>query len=454
MSSCKFEGGKCHGGGETSGYLRHNDITPENRKRVKNAKEKNGEICHIDPAKSHLNKSLTGYTYEQAFTRYKSRIAELDEAPDANNKRKDRVTLQAIEVPVPADLSRDKYNDFMQRVLDIMVTMYGAENLVDANIHWDEEHEYIDSSTSANRTSRVHGHFDFVPAVDGKLNAKQFSKRSNINKLNQAVEKMCVSEFDCHFHTGQKTKSKKTVQELKDESKALQEQAEKQAELAKLQLQLETIQQDIAAKQLELDNLPELEDKKVELDERETSLNTRETNLDARETALNALKTEFKEKREDFINQTKKWNKDASTSLQTYQTDYEDARDAYKKAKTSYEVARDQAEGISLGFTTNDIDTFCSKLGKNMELRCKSVKYTNGKTLWDYAGTAVMQALSESIADEKQYTPEIKLQEQEQRVQRAETMVKGKDMPHRKTWTLPDFADDYDNQGEDQYTPG
>lgn len=57
-----------------------------------------------------------------------------------------------------------------------------------------------------------------VPAVDGKLNAKQLSLRKNMKALNREVEQMTQKEFGCAFMTGTKKKSVKTVEELKQES--------------------------------------------------------------------------------------------------------------------------------------------------------------------------------------------------------------------------------------------
>lgn len=417
MASCKFEGGKSHGGTEASSYLRHNEITPENRKRVLEVKQKNGEECHIDPTKSCLNKSLTGYTYEQAFARYKDRVRELDAAPGAINKRKDRVTMQAIEVPAPADLPRDKYNQFFQRVADIMKAMYGDKNLVDAVVHWDEEHEYIDSETHEKRMSRVHAHYDFVPEVDGKLNAKQFSKRSNINKLNQAVERMCVTEFDCHFHTGDKKRSKKTVKELKDESKQLQEQADKQAELERLQKQINNIQQDITDKTLELDDL---QDKLQSLDDREQDLDTRENDLNNRETSLKLREKALEQQQQKFTSERQKWQEKANTALQAIDT----IKVGYDQAKTSYELAAIQVDGIAQGFTANDINSFCNNLSKNLQKKCNAVRYPDGRTLWTFAGRTIMQSLQEAVREEAQNTPDVKLEAQKKRVERAETLVR------------------------------
>lgn len=214
MASAKFEGGKYHTATEAKAHMRHDDITPEARKIA----AKNNP--HIDVAKSHLNKSLLGLTYEQICEKYDNRIAMLD-ATTNRNKRKDRVTLQNIEVPVPAGLERKNYNKWFIRVAEIMCDLYGRENFIDSQIHYDEEHEYIDSESHEKRMSRVHMHASIIPEINGQLNCKKLSGRNNMIKLNNEIEKMTQREFNCSFMIGEKKKSRQTIDELKNESSRL-----------------------------------------------------------------------------------------------------------------------------------------------------------------------------------------------------------------------------------------
>lgn len=214
MASAKFEGGKYHTATEAKAHMRHDDITPEARKIA----AKNNP--HIDVTKSNLNKSLLGLTYEQMCQKYDNRIAMLDETSN-KNKRKDRVTLQNIEVPVPTDLERKKYNKWFIRVAEIMCDLYGGENFIDGQIHYDEEHEYIDAETHEKRMSRVHMHASIVPEIKGQLNCKKMSGRANMKKLNNEIEKMTQNEFSCSFMTGEKKKSRQTIDELKNKSNRL-----------------------------------------------------------------------------------------------------------------------------------------------------------------------------------------------------------------------------------------
>lgn len=210
MASCKFDGGKCHGAIEVKAMLRHNDTDPQMRAVAAKGNP------DIDPAKSGLNVRLYGGSYAERSAKYDARIAELDKQAGAN-VRKDRTTGQLIEVPVPKGLPRSQYNAWMRRVVEIQVARYGAENVIAADGHWDEEHEYIDENNQA-VMSRVHVQTVVVPVVDGRLCGKQFYSRRAMRELNNEVQAMSQAEFGVVFMDGSKAKGKKSTAQLKAES--------------------------------------------------------------------------------------------------------------------------------------------------------------------------------------------------------------------------------------------
>jgi len=246
MASCKFEGGKMHGASASKAMLRHSDITKESRAIA--AKEN----PHINTSKSHLNKSIDGLTLEQKYDKYNKRIAELD-ATTNTNKRKDRVTMQNIEVPVPKDLDRKNYNKWFLRVATILGDTYGYENMIDGgSIHYDEEHEYINSETKKREMSRVHCHYSVIPEFDGGLNGHKMHSKANMRKLNKLVDDMTRKEFNCAFMTGTKKRSRQTVDELKNESSRLE--AEQDAQRAQEWLkQLQAEEAMLAAEKVEFE---------------------------------------------------------------------------------------------------------------------------------------------------------------------------------------------------------
>lgn len=279
MASCKFEGGKYKGASEVKAHFRHNDISPAYRKI---AKKKNK---HIDLAKCIYNFNILGLSYEERCRKYDSRITYLDSHGNTN-KRKDRVTAQCIEIPVPAGLPRNSYNEWFFRVAELLRAKYGEENFIDADIHYDEEHEYRDPETMELVISRVHGHYMFVPEIKGKLNCKEMTLRKNMKALNREIEEMTQAEFGCSFMTGKKIKSTKTVEELKQES-----------ENAELLYQMEQEQKEIIARQATLDAREtvlnakdeELQTKEEELIETQNTLSEWRDNLEQREISVEDL---------------------------------------------------------------------------------------------------------------------------------------------------------------------
>lgn len=210
MASVDFHH-KCKGGSHAKATLRHND------------KEKRREP-DVDHANPHLNKSLTyqnrayyGRSYKEACDRYDKRIHELDSTTN-DNTRKDRVTMVGLEVPRPPEMTnRRDQEKWFRRVCDIMTELYGSENVIEGYFHADEIHDYYDPAEGKVKTSVEHIHFDVIPEVDGKLNAKAFCARKNITKINNIIERMTFSEFGCHFHTGTGKRGKE-VEQLKMES--------------------------------------------------------------------------------------------------------------------------------------------------------------------------------------------------------------------------------------------
>lgn len=284
MASCKFEDGKYHGGAEVKAHLRHNDISPERRAI---AKKKNKDI---DINRCKYNFNILGLTYKERCKKYDDRIKYLDNNGNTNI-RKNRVTVQCIEIPVPAGLPRDRYHDWFFRIADILRAKYGEENFIDADIHYDEEHSYRDPETRELVESRVHGHYMIVPEVNGTLNCKEISLRKNMKALNREVETMTRDEFGCPFMTGTKKKSTKKVEELKQES-----------ENAELLYQIEQEHRVLNARRAALDAYEatlksmakELQEKEEKIFKTQNTLSEWQDNLEQRETTVRDLEEQKK----------------------------------------------------------------------------------------------------------------------------------------------------------------
>ena len=205
MSSVNFEKIK-QNGKPVSSYLRHND-TKERLKHEHQNKDINKEL-------TPNNLDWNGIDYQKAKSRFNSRISELDETP-GQNKRKDRVVAFALCLTVPKDV-KDKVG-FFNDVMKLFEKNFGKENIVQANLHCDEVHEYLENGTV--KTSLEHIHCVVIPEINGILNGKKFSSKSAMSGINKTIDQMCREKYGCQFMT-RETPKHKTVEELKAEGEA------------------------------------------------------------------------------------------------------------------------------------------------------------------------------------------------------------------------------------------
>ena len=208
--SVKYDGGKIKNMRMFKGLIRH--CAPDTRY---GANQKN---AHVDESKAGLNYSFLDLTYADRVERLQNRLKALESTN--TNKRKDRVFAYSVEIAAPAELKQEQAKEWFKNTMVYMCAVYGYEdysNLVYADLHCDEVHDYIGPGNEK-RTSRIHAHLCFVPEKDGSLNAKWFSSKRNMQIANRVMDNMCREKGYGTFLTGTKTRSRKTVTELKFES--------------------------------------------------------------------------------------------------------------------------------------------------------------------------------------------------------------------------------------------
>lgn len=229
---------KYHGGTEAKAVLRHCD------------KDRRMSDSHTN---RQINKSLTAGNRQYALKgsksdyvsvskEYDDRIAKIDEKA-LKTPRKDRVTLVGMELPRPENLPPERFKAWSEDALRTIMRFYPSGCLLAAYSHVDEVHDYkkMDEDTQKVLTikSREHVHVFLTPYSEkagGSLNAKEFTSRKNLIELNRLVNEMSVEKYGVTFCNGSGRKSKKSVEDLKSESRALE-----QAEIARLQAENERL---------------------------------------------------------------------------------------------------------------------------------------------------------------------------------------------------------------------
>lgn len=380
MASCKFEKGKCKGASDAKAHMRHNDISPERRAIASKGNK------HIDVNKSKYNYSILGRSYKEMCQFYDNRIAYLDSHGNTN-KRKDRVTMQIIEIPVPADLPRNQYKKWFIKVSELLRKKYGEENFIEGAIHYDEEHEYRHPETKELVWSRVHAHYMIIPVVDGILNAKKLSLRKNMKALNREVDDMTQAEFGCNFMDGSKRKSVKSVEELKQQS-----------EYAELFFQLDQ-------KKKELEEL----EKKVQF--QQNALAKRLEDIEKREQEVIELQ-ERVFKQQQALDESKK-KADAELKL------LKEAMRECENLKDAYEQAIERLKNATVEIPQEE---FVENLSDGLRQILSGFDYKEG-TLWEYIEKPIMGNVESVVENIQSRMPGAVLGEEESSVSRGEASV-------------------------------
>lgn len=249
---------------------------------------------NIDIDKSKTSGNMQGdLDYAAPCQKYSERIAFLDAKPGAN-KRKDRVICFGLNVPAPKDLKPEDEKAFFLAAIKIIINQYGENNIIQYYMHQDEKHAYIHAETGERCMSRSHLQCYVVPEHNGKLNGKWFSSRANMVKLNNSIHRMAQEQFGVMFMDGSKRKSRKTVEQLKNESAYLAIQQELDAQKMALDTQTAEVKKE---KQIILQTKVMLHEQKSDLDQRENGIKANEDDSRAalqdaatlRDTALQLL---------------------------------------------------------------------------------------------------------------------------------------------------------------------
>ena len=205
-----------------------------NFKKIKNRSSARALMKHCDKSErlknNHSNEDINKEETEnnlqlyedkslkETMKRFTGRIETLDHTTNTN-KRKDRVELFALDIPIPHGIPE---KDFFKYMCNALKTVYNEKNVIAAYLHTDEKHLYLDSSLTT-RTSMNHMHVFVVPEIDGRLQGKLFSSKSRMQAINRAIDNYCRKTYGIPFLTGKKTKSRETVEDLKKSSSEVAE---------------------------------------------------------------------------------------------------------------------------------------------------------------------------------------------------------------------------------------
>ena len=291
MAAVQFSGGKCHGAAEAKAMMRHADAD-ERLKHEHSNKD-------IDKTKTVLNTSLYDLSYTEMCEIYDQRVQQYQN--NATRKlRSNAVTLLDAIVTVPRGLDDALVDAWISDVVQKINNHYKADVVLDAKIHRDEIHDYIDPATHKAVTSRVHAHIFMFPEVNKKLNCRDFTNRQNMTSINREIDKMTRNLYSCKFLTGEQTVDRDflTVEQLKRKSDnaALAKQTRKLKSAKRdASEELESIQKLLHDAELQLDQaLRQLNQIKSEKRENAAILKKQRHRVDQMRNAASDIKDEIR----------------------------------------------------------------------------------------------------------------------------------------------------------------
>ena len=208
-----------------------------------------GQVSHIYRTREHYgNKDIDttladcnemAGTAEDARTRIRETIAQVDAATPPKRVRADRKTIAELCIPAPrAGMSDQDARRFLTAAC-VELMQVTSMHVVGIGLHGDEVHEYVDPDSKSRVQSRLHVHVLVVPDVPGRgCNMKSWLTKSRYRELNQLLDRVCERELGYSYQDGSGQRSRGDVERMKQRSL--------QAEAAELTAKIDTMRQEAA----------------------------------------------------------------------------------------------------------------------------------------------------------------------------------------------------------------
>ena len=188
-----------------------------------------GQINHIYRTREHygnqdIDRALADRnemagTAEEARTRIRETIAQVDAATPPRRVRADRKTIAELCIPTPRSGMSDQ--DARRFLTAACMALVDAPDMhvVGIGLHGDEVHEYVDPDSKSRVQSRLHVHVLVVPDVPGKgCNMKSWLTKARYGEINRLMDKVCMKELGYSYQNGTKSRSRGDVERVKAES--------------------------------------------------------------------------------------------------------------------------------------------------------------------------------------------------------------------------------------------
>ena len=180
---------------------------------------RNLALADMDIDRALADRNEMAGTAEEARTRIRETIAQVDAATPPRRVRADRKTIAELCIPTPRSGMSDQ--DARRFLTAACMALVDAPDMhvVGIGLHGDEVHEYVDPDSKSRVQSRLHVHVLVVPDVPGKgCNMKSWLTKARYGEINRLMDKVCMKELGYSYQNGTKSRSRGDVERVKAES--------------------------------------------------------------------------------------------------------------------------------------------------------------------------------------------------------------------------------------------
>ena len=211
----------------------------------------------------------------------KDTVKKYDAITPPRRVKKDRVVLTGFCFTVPAEIANtNKEQEYFEHCYNWLKKQFGEDNIITADVHRDEIHQYWDNQKNIWTESRAHMHAGVIPCTQQKgVNCKNFMNRDSMKHWHDDLDKYIYEHMGIHdlVYAESKTLGRNTDM-LKKES--IEAQAKMVKDLNKQVSQIKSQEGNLEQRE---QIISEWQD---ELQEREQSLADMEQDVNSREDEL------------------------------------------------------------------------------------------------------------------------------------------------------------------------
>ena len=324
----------------------------------------------------------------------KDTVKKYDAITPPKRIKKDRVILTGFCFTVPAEIANtNKEQEYFKHCYNWLKKQFGEDNIITADVHRDEIHQYWDNQKNIWTESRAHMHAGVIPWTQQKgVNCKNFMNRDSMKHWHDDLDKYIYEHMGIHdlVYAESKTLGRNTDM-LKKES--IEAQAKIVKDLNKQVSQIKSQEGNLEQReQILLTWQDELQEREQSLADIEQNVNNREDELNRRiesaDVEIKAQDARIQSAKQEADKQLHEQQKQAQKQLEALEQSTNEQIEKYKqdsKKRIEELKQKEQQQKIELESQNKELKSLNTKLqGENIAYENRNnVLITNNKNLKD-----------------------------------------------------------------------